>query len=138
MYVAERNSNFGIEDCFTLNCTLKYCCIPQEKERTLRVKNCLYFNIELFLKLMTKLFQRYTFPSPFSFPYTKLAPSFFPLLLPILFVFKLHVKGCDVCASQLERQIQKTQNYTTDRLLEGSDRARTIFLFVTSFMDVPS
>ena len=38
MYVRERNSNFGIEDCFALNRTLKYCHIPQEKERTLRVK----------------------------------------------------------------------------------------------------
>ena len=39
IYVTVRNSNFGIEDCFALNRTLKYCNIPQEKERTLRVKN---------------------------------------------------------------------------------------------------
>ena len=39
MYVTERNYNFGIEDCFALNRTLKYCRIPQEKERTIRVKN---------------------------------------------------------------------------------------------------
>ena len=63
IYVRERNSNFGIEDCFALNCTLKYCCISQEKKRTLRVKNCLYFDVELFLELMTKLFQRFTFNS---------------------------------------------------------------------------
>ena len=44
----------GIEDCFTLNCTLKYCRISQERKRTLRVKNCLYFDVELFLELMTK------------------------------------------------------------------------------------
>ena len=37
--VTERNSNFGIKVCFALNRTLKNCCIPQEKERTLRVKN---------------------------------------------------------------------------------------------------
>ena len=48
MYVTVRNSNFGIEDCFALNRTLKYCSISQEKECTLRVKNCLYFDVELF------------------------------------------------------------------------------------------
>ena len=63
MDVTERNFNFRIEDCFALNRTLKYCCSPQEKERTLRVKNCLYFDIELFLELMTKLCRRYTFNS---------------------------------------------------------------------------
>ena len=57
MYVTERISNFVIEDCFVINCTLKFCCISQEKKRTLRVKNCLYFGVELFLELMTKLFE---------------------------------------------------------------------------------
>ena len=36
------------------------------------------------------------FPFPFSFPYTKEAPSLFPMLLTILNVLKLHTKGCDV------------------------------------------
>ena len=54
IYVTERNSNFGIVDCFALNCTLKYCRISQGKKHTLRVKNCLYFDVELFLELMTK------------------------------------------------------------------------------------
>ena len=53
-----RISNFVIEDCFALNCTLKYCRLSQEKKRTLRVKNCLYFDVELFLEVMTKFVQR--------------------------------------------------------------------------------
>ena len=44
-----------LEDCFTLNCTLKLTCRSQEKKRTLRVKNCLYFDVELFLELMTNI-----------------------------------------------------------------------------------
>ena len=32
IYVTERNCNFGKEDCLALNCTLKYCRIPQEKK----------------------------------------------------------------------------------------------------------
>ena len=55
MHVTERYCNFGIEDCFALNCTLKYCRISQEKKHTLRVKNCLYFDVELFLELMLKI-----------------------------------------------------------------------------------
>ena len=54
IYVMERNSNFGIEVCFALNCTLKYCRISHEIKCTLRVKNCLYLDVELFFKLMTK------------------------------------------------------------------------------------
>ena len=77
MYVTERNSNFGIEDCFALNRTLKFCCIPQGKRRTLRVKNCLYFDTELFFELMTKLFWRYTFNSFYFF----LLSKFLKLLL---------------------------------------------------------
>ena len=61
MNVTERNFNFGIEDCFSLNFTLKHCRISQGKKRTLRVKNCLYFDVELFLELVTKLFSEIYF-----------------------------------------------------------------------------
>ena len=39
------------------------------------------------------------FPSPFPFPYTKAAPSFFPIALPHYSISKQHAKGCDVCMS---------------------------------------
>ena len=45
--------------------------------------------------------------------------------LPIFTVFKLHAKGCDVCASQLDCWIQKTQNYTTNTF-----QANTIFFLM--------
>ena len=48
-----------LEDCFTLNCTLKFICSSQEKKRTLRVKNCLYLDVGMFLQLMTKIVRRY-------------------------------------------------------------------------------
>ena len=35
IYVTVRNFNFGIEDCFALDCTLKCCRISQEKKRTI-------------------------------------------------------------------------------------------------------
>ena len=46
IYVTERRSNFGIQDCFALNCNLKYCRISHEMKRTLRVNNRLYFDVE--------------------------------------------------------------------------------------------
>ena len=57
MHVTERMSDFALENCFALNCTLKLCSVSQEKKRTLRVKNCLYFDVEWFHKLMIKLFE---------------------------------------------------------------------------------
>ena len=30
---------FGLEDCFAINCTLKFICSSQEKRRTLRIKS---------------------------------------------------------------------------------------------------
>ena len=58
MYVAERISRFGLEDCFALNCTLKCNCSSREEKRTLRVKNCLYFDVVLFLELMTNMYSQ--------------------------------------------------------------------------------
>ena len=54
IYVTDESCNFGIEDCLTLNCTLKYCLLSHEMKHALRVKNCLYFDVELIFKLMTK------------------------------------------------------------------------------------
>ena len=65
IYVTERNSNFGIEDCFTLNCNLKYCCISHEIKRTSRIKNRLYFDVELIFKLMKIVSKIYFFNSLF-------------------------------------------------------------------------
>ena len=45
IYVTERKPCFDLEDCFALNCTLKFTCSSQQKKRTLRVKNCLYFDV---------------------------------------------------------------------------------------------
>ena len=60
IYVTDRNCNFEVEDCSALNCNLSSLIVfPKEKRRTLRVKNCLFFDVELFLKLMTSLFRRY-------------------------------------------------------------------------------
>ena len=38
VHVTDERSNFGIEDCLALNCSLKYCLISHEMKRTLRVK----------------------------------------------------------------------------------------------------
>ena len=56
------------------------------------------------------------------FPISLFLPlySLSPMSLPILTVFKLHAKGCEVCASELDGQTQKTQKYTT--LAGYSDR----------------
>ena len=61
------------------------------------------------------------------FPISLLLPlySLSPMSLPILTVFKLHAKGCEVCASELDGRTQKTQNYAT--LTGYSDRHSNYF-----------
>ena len=59
--VTEGGPRFGLEDYFALNCTLRSTYGSQEKRHTLRVKNCLYFDVKLFLDLMTNISRRYRF-----------------------------------------------------------------------------
>ena len=55
IYVTERISNFVIEDCFALNCNLKYCRISQEKKRTLRVKKLFVFRCRIVPRIDDKI-----------------------------------------------------------------------------------